>query len=54
MTPEARALLLVIEAMRAMLKAKYQSVNWPGATAERAMEKLDEAADLLKPEGGRP
>jgi hypothetical protein len=45
-TPAERALLLVIEAQRAMLKAQYRLL--PGTTQYDAMAKLDEAAELLK------
>ena len=40
------------EVQAGILKAGYRLL--PGTTAERAMKQLDEAADLLKPEGERP
>ena len=40
------------EVLGGILKASYRLL--PGTAAERAMKQLDEAADLLKPEGERP
>ena len=40
------------EAHAAMLKAEYRLLR--GTTAERAMRRLDEAAELLKPKGDTP
>ena len=47
MTPAERALLLVIEALRMVLKMLYRQ-DERATIANRAMGKLDEAADLLK------
>jgi len=43
-----RAVLIHNAAQVVMLKAQYQAVRWPGATAERVMKKLDEVAAMFK------
>lgn len=48
-----RAVRAHLEVDRAILKAQCPSVEWPGhaTDAAQAMRKLNEAIDLLKPEG---
>lgn len=45
MTPEAKALLILIEVQRTMLRAEYKLL--PGTIEELAMRRLDEAEQLL-------
>lgn len=60
MTPEARALLLVIEYLQERALATNPAAREPGTTAEIALRRLDEAAALVKGDGpvcprcGRP
>lgn len=49
MTPEAEAILRLIEVQRTMLTAEYQLLR--GTTAEMAMRLLAEAEQLLEPDG---
>jgi hypothetical protein len=44
--------MLLIEVQRSMLRAEYQLLR--GTTADRAMKRLDEAAELLTPKGESP
>lgn len=47
MTPDERsAVRLVIEVLRDVLNAEYRLLR--GQTSEHAMQRLEEAADLLK------
>lgn len=48
-----QAVLIAIEVGRVILIAREPSAGWAGhaTTAARALQKLDEAADLLKHEG---
>jgi hypothetical protein len=44
--------MLLIEVQRSILRAEYQLLR--GTTAERAIQRLDEAAALLTPKGESP